>query len=112
MRLLKGYIWTLFSGKVLHTDVRQHAEYFDNLEYNSIWEADEPYLFSQAMAEFDIIKWRGRAIDYSLPLFRDCTCNGLQIISLLTRNRELATQVNLVDNTRYYDVYTYFAQFL
>ena len=72
----------------------------DPLECIGDWEvADEPWQFLAACEEYyHCVVTRSRTVT-KLPVYNDATASGLQILSLLSRDKQCAEKVNLVPGT-------------
>lgn len=76
---------------------------------NTWWtKADKPFQFLAFVFEWNeyIESCLKEEVFYSsLPIAMDGTCNGLQIFSILTRDKEAGIATNLIDSTKPMDIY-------
>ena len=91
---------------ILDNEVTIRRVAADPLGTGSFWlEAAEPFLFLAFCHEFD--EWIQNRLDFKthLPVRLDHTASGLQMVSLITGDKELQKLTNLVDPSQPYDVY-------
>jgi DNA-directed RNA polymerase len=67
--------------------------------------ADKPFAFVAACIEWSQARKDGDGFNTHLPIPFDCTCNGIQHLTMLSRDEEAARLVNLVDTDRPKDIY-------
>ena len=77
------------------------------LDHISVWEqADEPWQFVAACDDYYRCVIAKTSSKTHIPVFNDATASGIQILSLLARDKDGASRVNLVpDNIRKNDIY-------
>lgn len=78
--------------------------------YNFILEAVEPFLFLACCVEFSNYYANPTTYLSRLPIYLDATCNGLQHLSTMINDTNLAKLVNIVESNKNEipnDVYTY-----
>ncbi len=88
--------------------IKNNHKYIMNLDKDFWLKADEPLLFLAFCLEYKKIH---TTLDFKshLPIQLDATCNGLQHLSIMSANQNLARLVNLLPNTndnKPFDLYT------
>jgi len=72
-------------------------------------EASDPFCFLRFCLEFKKFTEEGYGYVSYLPVRQDCSNNGMQILSLLLRDKEIGRMCNLVDEDKANDMYTEFS---
>jgi len=72
-------------------------------------EAADPFCFLRFCLEFKQFTEEGYGYVSYLPVRQDCSNNGMQILSLLLRDKEIGRMCNLVEEDRANDMYQEFA---
>ena len=72
-------------------------------------EASDPFCFLRFCLEYKQFTEEGYGYVSYLPVRQDCSNNGMQILSLLLRDKETGRMCNLVEEDRANDMYTEFA---
>jgi len=117
----RGYFWfQIFGANLFGKDKVTHAERCEWVEQHTrliIASATDPYncrWWQEAKSKWQFLRWcvefrNHSQIDgykCSLPITVDCTSSGLQVLSLLTRDKDSALLTNLTESPQLYDVYT------
>lgn len=68
-------------------------------------EADKPWLFLQAVAEWKGYIDEGPGFESSLPITIDGSCNGIQILAAMSLDAEAGARVNLLPGSKPADIY-------
>ena len=71
--------------------------------------ASEPFMFRKLV---NSLKDHKEGLPVSCLVGIDCTASGLQLLSLMTGDMKAATHVNLVNNGKRNDIYSYGAEFM
>jgi len=72
-------------------------------------EASDPFCFLRFCLEFKKYTEEGYGYVSYLPVRQDCSNNGMQILSLLLRDKEIGRMCNLVEQDKANDMYTEFS---
>ena len=72
-------------------------------------EASDPFCFLRFCLEYKKFTAEGYGYVSYLPVRQDCSNNGMQILSLLLRDKDTGRMCNLVDNDKANDMYAEFA---
>ena len=72
-------------------------------------EASDPFCFLRFCLEYKKFTDEGYGYVSYLPVRQDCSNNGMQILSLLLRDKDTGRMCNLVDNDKANDMYAEFA---
>jgi DNA-directed RNA polymerase len=72
-------------------------------------EASDPFCFLRFCLEYKKFTAEGYGYVSYLPVRQDCSNNGMQILSLLLRDKNTGRMCNLVDNDKANDMYAEFA---
>jgi DNA-dependent RNA polymerase len=88
----------------------------DQIEfYNFVLEADEPWLFLSCCIELKNYELDKKNFKSRLPVYLDATCNGLQHLSTMINDTNLAKYVNITKSNKEdipNDVYTHMISFV
>ena len=79
------------------------SEPFSNLGWN---DADKPMEFLQACHHIKGYLEQGVEYECNLPVSVDATCSGLQILSILMKDKDTAEKVNVSPSEKPQDIYT------
>lgn len=98
------YAWTEQRLK----DICSYAENpFENTRWN---EADKPMLFLQACYHVKQVQIQGVEYVCNLPVAMDATCSGLQMLSIICRDEQTASMVNVLPSTTPQSIYSLLAK--
>jgi DNA-directed RNA polymerase, mitochondrial len=79
-------------------------------QYKSWNDADKPMEFLKACMHVAKVEEQGSNYVCDLPVSVDATCSGLQILSMLMRDRNTAEKVNVTPSERPQDIYSIIAE--
>ena len=82
-------------------------DYVQNRGWNN---ADKPLLFLQCCFHIANVEEQGEDYMCDLPVAMDATCSGLQILSMMIRDKSTADKVNVTPSDRPQDIYSIIAK--
>jgi len=98
------YQWTLDRKD----EILSYAK--DYIENNGWNNADKPLLFLQCCFHMASVEDQGEDYMCDLPVAMDATCSGLQILSMMIRDKNTADKVNVTPSDKPQDIYSIIAK--